>query len=130
MSPQPETGPVTVRLSGVSIHTNHGVSEAEREIGQRMVFDVELVLDRCEAVESDALEDTVDYGAVTEVLVESATSHSYLTLERLCAVTGGSLLESFRAVESVRVRATKTEPPIPVVMDGASVEVELTRGVR
>ena len=39
-----ETDKVTVRLSGVSVHTNHGVGAAEREVGQRMVFDLELLL--------------------------------------------------------------------------------------
>ncbi len=130
MSSQPETGPVTVRLSGVSVHTNHGVSEAEREIGQRMVFDLELALDSCGATETDQLDGTVDYGAVTEELVEAATSESFLTLERLTTVLGERLLESFPAVALVTVRATKTEPPIPVVMDGASVEVTLSRSSR
>jgi dihydroneopterin aldolase len=118
----------TIRLSGVSVHTNHGVSEAEREIGQRMVFDVSLELDCCGATATDELDGTVDYGAVTEVLVESATARSYLTLERLVTVVGENVLERFSAVERVTVRATKPEPPVPVVMDGASVEVTLRRG--
>ena len=61
---------VTVRLSGVSVHTNHGVGAAEREVGQRMVFDLELLLTECGATVSDALEGTVDYGAIIEELGE------------------------------------------------------------
>jgi 7,8-dihydroneopterin aldolase/epimerase/oxygenase len=116
----------TVRLSGVSVHTNHGVSEAEREIGQRMVFDLTLELATCDATSTDELDGTVDYGAVTEALVESATGESYLTLERLTTVIAGRMLELF-PVSRVTVRASKPEPPIPVVMDGASVEVSLSR---
>jgi dihydroneopterin aldolase len=127
MSPRFDSGAVTVRLSGVSVHTNHGVSEAEREIGQRMVFDLELELAACDAVDSDELEGTVDYGAVTGVLVESATARSYLTLERLTAAVGDAVLDRFPAVGSVTVRASKPEPPIPVVMDAASVELTLRR---
>lgn len=130
MNPDLDPGVVTVRLSGVSVHTNHGVSDAEREMGQRMLFDLELGLAECEAVRSDELEGTVDYGAVTEALVESATSQSYLTLERLTTVIADSLLDRFPAVGRVTVRATKPEPPIPVVMDGASVEVTLLRSAR
>jgi dihydroneopterin aldolase len=123
--PHEKSGPAaTIRLTGVSIHTNHGVSEAEREIGQRMVFDLTLELDTCEATSSDELDGTVDYGAVTEALVEAATSDSYLTLERLSTVIAGRMLELF-PVRRVTVRASKPEPPIPVVMDGASVEVTL-----
>lgn len=116
----------TIRLSGVSVHTNHGVSEAEREVGQRMVFDLTLELDTCEATATDELDGTVDYGAVTEALVESATAESFLTLERLTTVIAHRMLELF-PVRRVTVRASKPEPPIPVVMDGASVEVSLNR---
>jgi dihydroneopterin aldolase len=103
------------------------VSEAEREVGQRMVFDLTLELDNCEATATDELDGTVDYGAVTEVLVEAATTKSYLTLERLSTVIAGRILDLFPAVGRVTVRASKPEPPIPVVMDGASVEVTLDR---
>lgn len=123
-----EAGDVTVRLTGVSVHTNHGVGAAEREVGQRMVFDLELVLAGCAATATDELVGTVDYGAVTEELVDAAKARSYLTLERLVTVVGETMLERFGAVERVTVRATKPEPPIPVVMDGASVEVTLSRG--
>lgn len=123
-----EASDVTVRLSGVSVHTNHGVGAAEREVGQRMVFDLELVLGRCGATATDELAGTVDYGAVTEELVGAARARSYLTLERLVTVIGETMLDRFRTVDRVTVRATKPEPPIPVVMDGASVEVALSRG--
>lgn len=124
-----ETSGVTVRLSGVSVHTNHGIGAAEREVGQRMVFDLALTLGRCDATESDELTGTVDYGAVTEELVGAARGRSYLTLERLVRVIGETMLERFAAIDRIMVRATKPEPPIPVVMDGASVEVTLSRGV-
>jgi dihydroneopterin aldolase len=123
-----DASPVTVRLSGVSVHTNHGVGAAEREVGQRMVFDLELELSDCPATGNDELAGTVDYGAVTEELVGTARARSYLTLERLVTVIAGTMLERFSQVTQVTVRATKPEPPIPVVMDGASVEVTLTRG--
>jgi dihydroneopterin aldolase len=125
--PEAEASPVTVRLSGVSVHTNHGVGAAEREVGQRMVFDLELELAECPATASDELSGTVDYGAVTEELVGAARARSYLTLERLVTVIAETMLERFSQVGRATVRATKPEPPIPVVMNGASVEVTLTR---
>ena len=62
---------VSIHLKNVSIHTNHGVSEAEREVGQRMLFSVDLILPECPATETDELEGTIDYGSVTELLVET-----------------------------------------------------------
>jgi len=117
---------VTIQLRGVSVHTNHGVGEAEREVGQRMVFDIDLSLLECRAAETDELDGTVDYSVVVEMLVDIATERSYQTLERLTSVIAERLLDQFNAT-MVRVRATKPEPPIAVVMEGAAVELILRR---
>ncbi len=117
-----DDGEVIIRLEGVIAHTNHGVTEAEQQLGQRMIFDLEMEPIACGATESDDVDDTVDYGEVTAWLVESAMDTSYRTLERLVTVLAEGLLATFN-LRSVRVRATKPEPPVPVTMDGASVEV-------
>ena len=123
---RPATGEVIISLTGVELHTNHGVSDAEQELGQRMLFDLELIPDVVSATETDDIDGTVDYGAVTEFLSEAATGARYRTLERLVTVIADGLLEHFPLVE-VRVRATKPEPPVPFSMDGASVEVFRSR---
>ncbi len=115
-----------VRLRGVSVHTHHGVGQAEREVGQRMVFDLDLTLDGCDAAETDELAGTVDYAEVTALLVNAATETSYSTLERLTRVIAERIVARFE-VSRVRVSACKPEPPIPVNMDGAAVELTLDR---
>lgn len=117
-----EDGEVTIRLEGVVAHTNHGVTDAEQEIGQRMIFDLEMEPVACQATTTDDVEDTVDYGEVTAWLVEAAMSTRFRTLERLATVLAEGLLATF-PLRAVRVRATKPVPPVPVTMDGASVEV-------
>lgn len=125
---QDENGEVIIRLEGVIAHTNHGVTDAEQELGQRMVFDLEMEPIDCQATETDDVEDTVDYGEVTAWLVASAMETRYRTLERLVNVLAEGLLATFR-LRSVRVRATKPEPPVPVTMYGASVEVYRSRDI-
>jgi dihydroneopterin aldolase len=113
---------VTIEISGLSLYTRHGVHEAERELGQRLVFDVAFELDECDATITDRVEDTVDYGEVCEQVALAAQERSYRTLERLCAAVADRLIERFGA-ESVRVKAAKPEPPIPLPVDEVSVEV-------
>ena len=113
---------VTVEVSGLSLYTRHGVSDAEREIGQRLVFDVSFELDECDATVTDRVEDTVDYGEVCEQVALAAQERQYKTLERLCSAVADRLLQRF-AAESVRVKAAKPEPPIPLPVDEVSVEV-------
>jgi 7,8-dihydroneopterin aldolase/epimerase/oxygenase len=113
---------VTVEVSGLSLYTRHGVSEAEREIGQRLVFDVAFELDECDATVTDRVEDTVDYAEVCEQVALAAQERQYRTLERLCSAVADRMIGRFGA-ESVRVKATKPEPPIPLPVDEVSVEV-------
>jgi 7,8-dihydroneopterin aldolase/epimerase/oxygenase len=120
------TSTVQVELRGLSVYTHHGVSEAEREIGQRLQLDVDFEVPDCDAVLTDRLEDTVDYSEVAEIVAGAATERSYRTLERLCRVIGERLLERFRC-EAVRVRAAKPEPPSPLAVEEFAVEVLLER---
>jgi dihydroneopterin aldolase len=117
------TGPaVTVEVAGLSLYTRHGVSEAERELGQRLVFDISFELEDCDATVTDRVEDTVDYAEVCEQVALAAQERSYRTLERLCTAVADRLVERYGA-ESVRVKAAKPEPPIALPVEEVSVEV-------
>jgi dihydroneopterin aldolase len=113
---------VTVEVNGLSLYTHHGVTAAEREIGQRLILDIRLELGEADATVTDRLEDTVDYGRVCEVAALVATQRSDKTLERLCAAIADRLLRDFN-VQAVYVKAAKPEPPIPLPVDDVSVEV-------
>ena len=113
---------VTIEVSGLSLYTRHGVTEAERDLGQRLVFDITLRLPECDATVTDRVEDTADYGEICEQVALAAQERSYNTLERLCTAVADRLIDRFGA-ESVRVKATKPEPPIPLPVEEVSVEV-------
>ena len=113
---------VSVEITGLSLYTHHGVSEAEREVGQRLVLDLTLAVGESDAILTDRIEDTVDYGEVCQTVALVAQQRSYRTLERLCAAIADRLLADFD-VESVSVKATKPEPPIPLPVEEVSVEV-------
>jgi dihydroneopterin aldolase len=113
---------VTIEVRGLSLYTHHGVSAAEREVGQRLVFDIAFELEECDATVTDRIEDTVNYAEVCEQVALGAQERNYKTLERLCSAVAERLIDRFGA-ESVRVKATKPEPPIPLPVEEVSVEV-------
>jgi 7,8-dihydroneopterin aldolase/epimerase/oxygenase len=113
---------VEVELRGLSIYTHHGVSDAEQEIGQRLEIDVSFDVPDCDAVLTDRVEDTIDYGAVADIVALAATERNYRTLERLAHVIGERLAERY-GCEHVRVRAAKPEPPLPLAIEEVAVEV-------
>ena len=113
---------VTIEVSGLSLFTHVGVTEAEREVGQRLVLDLQLDVGEVDATVTDRLEDTVDYGAVCEQANLVAQQRTYKTLERLCTAIADRLLEQYD-VESVVVKAAKPEPPLALPVEQVSVEV-------
>lgn len=117
---------VEVDLRGISIYTHHGVSDAEQEVGQRLEFDLSFDVPDCDAVLTDRIEDTIDYSEVCDIVVLAATERSYRTLERLAQVIGQRLVERY-GCESVRVRASKPEPPLPLSIQEVGVEVTQER---
>jgi 7,8-dihydroneopterin aldolase/epimerase/oxygenase len=113
---------VTIEISGLSLYTHHGVSEAEREVGQRLVIDLRLDIGETDATVTDSIEDTVDYAEVCQLVALVAQQRSHKTLERLCSAIADRLLADYD-LEAVWVKAAKPEPPIALSVDEVSVEV-------
>jgi len=120
-----EDGPqteVTIEITGLSLYTHLGVSEAEREVGQRLLLDLRLEVGEADATVTDRVEDTVDYGEVCNLVALIAQQRPYRTLERLCSAIADRLISDFGA-EEVWVKAAKPEPPIALPVEQVSVEV-------
>jgi 7,8-dihydroneopterin aldolase/epimerase/oxygenase len=113
---------VTIEITGLSLYTHHGVSDAEREVGQRLVLDLRLDLGETDATVTDSIEDTVDYAEVCQLVALIAQQRSHRTLERLCSTIADRLLADYE-LEGVWVKAAKPEPPIALSVDEVSVEV-------
>jgi dihydroneopterin aldolase len=113
---------VTIEVRGLSLYTHHGVGAAEREVGQRLLFDVTFDVDDCAATMTDEVDDTIDYGDVCQFVALTASERSFNTLEALCSSIADRLIERYGAT-SVSVRAAKPEPPIPLPVEEVAVEV-------
>jgi dihydroneopterin aldolase len=113
---------VTIEIAGLSLYTHHGVTEAEREVGQRLVLDLRLDVGETDATVTDSIEDTIDYAEVCQLVALVAQQRSHKTLERLCSTIADRLLSDYD-LEGVWVKASKPEPPIALSVDEVSVEV-------
>lgn len=113
---------VAVEVEGLSLYTHHGVTDAEQEVGQRLVFDLRFEVAGCDATVTDRIEDTIDYGAVCESVALAAQRRSHRTLESLCSEIADRMIEEFGAA-GVWIRASKPEPPIALPVEAVSVEL-------
>jgi 7,8-dihydroneopterin aldolase/epimerase/oxygenase len=119
---EPSEPLVTIDIVGLSLYTHHGVDQAERTVGQRLVFDLSFDLSQCDATVTDRVEDTIDYADVCQQVALAAQERSYATLERLCSAIADRMMDRYGA-DAVTVRATKPEPPIPLPVEEVTVEV-------
>lgn len=119
------TGPI-IEITGLEVFAHHGVHDFERRDGQPFVFDVRLE-GPAAAERSDSLEDTLDYGAVCDRVVELAGGGPYNLLERLAAVIADDLIERFTAA-SVTVTVHKPKAPIGHPFGDVRVSVHRLRG--
>lgn len=96
----------TIRLEGLSVFGHHGARPYEKEAGQRLEVDLELlpVDDRAES--SDKLADAVDYDMLYRTVREVVEGQSYHLLEKLAATVATTILERF-AIRRVKVRISK-----------------------
>jgi 7,8-dihydroneopterin aldolase/epimerase/oxygenase len=113
-----------IELRGLRAVGTHGALPEEQERGQPFEIDVDVVADLSAAGSSDALGDTVDYGALAHAVERIVTKERFHLLERLAERIAEDVLADGR-VASVVVTVRKLRPPVAV--DLASAAVTITR---
>jgi dihydroneopterin aldolase len=115
-----------IALRGLRCHGRHGVFPDERRDGQTFVVDALLWLDTREAAASDALADTVDYGALAQALATVVEGEPVDLLETLAARLVAVCLHDPR-VDEAEITVHKPQAPIPLSFDDVAVTVRRRR---
>lgn len=109
-------------LKGIQFYGYHGVSDVEREVGQKYAVDIEIPYDLKPAGTSDELENTVNYAKVYKLVTEVGTNENFKLIEALAEKIADAILTSL-PVENVTVKVMKLTPPIAGNLDYAGVEI-------
>ena len=99
-------------LSEVKVQTKLGVPEWERMTTQTIILDLEIGYDLSRACKSDAIEDTIDYGAVVNRIRVTLSEHSFQLVEALAEHVCQLILSEFGAL-SVKIKVAK-----PAILPG------------
>jgi len=117
-----------IELRGLRAVGTHGVLAEEQVRAQPFEVDLDLGVDLRPAGVSDALADTVDYGAVADVVVATvAGPRSFALLEALAGHVADAVLELDQRITQVIVVLRKLRPPLAVDMETVGVRVVRTR---
>ena len=112
-----------IMIAGLRELGVHGVLPEEQSRPQPFEVDVELEVDLTRAGESDALDDTVDYAAVSEAVSRVVRAERYQLLERL-ATRIAEVCRVDERVTGVAVTVRKLHPPVRAMVDHVAVHIE------
>ena len=117
----------TIEIAGLVLFAKHGVADEEAKLGQRFTLDLELEVDITDAVKSDRLDATVDYGEVIAVAGAAFRAKRFYLIEAAAMHVANTLLAHFTRVKGVRVRVKKPSAPVPAAIDYVAASVERKR---
>jgi len=112
----------TIRVNGMRFWGKHGALDEEREHDQPIDVDLAVAVDVAAASRSDHIGDAVDYRTLYAKCEQVITRRSHALLETLASACLDEVLADAR-IRSATIRIRK-----PRVLEGATPEVELTRG--
>lgn len=93
-------------LTGLKIETVIGIYDWERQIKQNVIIDLEMATDIQRAAQSDHIDDTLDYKAVTKRLIQFVEESEFQLVETLAERCAEIVLKEFN-VPWVRLRLNK-----------------------
>lgn len=109
-----------IEVNGIKVHAFHGCMEEEARIGGEYVVDVSLHTNFRKAAETDALDKTLDYVKVNDIVVKEMKVRSKL-IEHVGDRILQQLKKEFAPLDRVQVQVTKVNPPINGSVDNVRV---------
>jgi 7,8-dihydroneopterin aldolase/epimerase/oxygenase len=114
-----------ISIKGIHGFGYHGVFEHEAKNGQDFFVDLELHLDLSKASITDDLNDTIDYGALSELVVEEITGARVQLIEKLAGRIADRVKATHPRIQ--RVTVTVHKPKAPVAAEVSDIAVTISR---
>jgi len=116
-----------IELRGLRLAGIVGVLPHEQAQPQPLELDLDVHLDLAEAGVRDALEDTVDYGALCAIAERVVATTSFALLEALAERLAADLLAADARVDAVSVSVRKLRPPVAQQLATSGVRIRRGR---
>jgi len=109
-----------IELKKMIFHAYHGVTEQERILGNSYRIDIKLFHDLKKAIESDKLEDTLNYADIYKIIKEEMLISSHL-LEHITGRIIRKIRQNYSCISKIKIRLAKINPPIEGEIQEAAV---------
>lgn len=117
----------SIRINGITGFGFHGVFPEESKNGQEFIVDVELILDLDKASKSDDLADTVDYGAICDLVTSHISGPAFKLIEKLAGEIADQIMVTQSLVEVALVTVHKPSAPVRTTTSDINVMVIRSR---
>ena len=111
-----------IELRDLRVSAFCGVLPEETTRRQQFAFDLDVHIDLAAAAVSDDLADTVDYGALCELVAGIAAAERFSLLERFAGRVAEAVLAVDR-IEAVTVVVHKLRPPVAEALGTSGVRI-------
>ena len=112
-----------ILIEDLKIYAYHGVLPEEKTIGKYELVNAEVQADQRKAEQRDHLEHTINYAEINDI-IHREMEISSLLLEGVIGRIIQKLEEKFPQITYIKIKLTKTNPPMQGEMKGVSVELE------
>ncbi|BCH27746.1 dihydroneopterin aldolase [Mesorhizobium sp. L-8-3] len=112
-----------IRMKNCAFFARHGVLEEEKTLGQRFYVDAELEVSPDTPLDTDSIEDTVDYGVAFLEIEKIVTGRRRFLVEALALDVAQALCRRFAQIRRAEITVRKPNAPVPGVLDHVEVTV-------
>jgi len=109
-----------IELKKMLFYAYHGAIAQERIVGNTYRVDLKLFLDLSKAIESDNLEDTLNYADIYNLIKKEMTTSSHL-IEHITGRIVQKIKERYPQVSKIKIRLAKINPPVEGEMKEAAI---------
>ena len=72
-----------IKIENLKLRTIVGIYDWEKEKKQDVIINIEMEFDGTKAIESDNIEDTVDYKTITKEIIDMVEGNEFNLIERI-----------------------------------------------
>lgn len=116
-----------IYVNGMEFYGYHGVLPEETVLGQKFIIDLTVETDLQKAGSTDDLQQSISYVDLYDMCQSIVEGQPYKLIEAVAEKIAQDILKAFRKVETVKVKVTKPNPPIPGHYQSVAVEVIRSR---
>ena len=110
-------------IERLKVFGRHGVYQKEKEDGQIFLVDCVCDVSFAEAIDSDQLSHTTDYGNLCLFIRKFFAEHAFDLIEKAADELAHAILYAFPGILGLRLTINKPQAPIPMEFEGVGIRL-------